>query len=189
MSLLAALTPVVEVFERNGISYLIGGSVASSTHGVPRSTNDVDVVADLVEAHVEALHAALCASFYVDRQLLLDAIRRRSCVNWIHLATGYKVDVFVCPDAAYDRLALQRGIERRLSESPSGRTFRMATPEDVVLRKLLWYRAGGEVSDRQWSDVLGLLRLRGGDLDREYLDEGAPRVGIADLLARARTQA
>lgn len=153
---------------------------------MPRSTNDVDVVADLTMAHVTPVHEALRGTVYVDREILRDAILHRSCANLIHLETGYKVDGFVCKDTPYDRAALQRSVERRLSESPSGRTYRMATPEDTVLRKLMWFRAGGEVSDRQWSDVLGLLGTRGQDLDGGYLDEWATRLGVGDLLARAR---
>lgn len=185
MSVLAALTPVVEAFEMLGIAYQVGGSVASSVHGMPRSTNDVDVVADLGIEHVETLCRALQGLFYADAELLRDAVRRRSSANFIHLATGYKVDLFVCKDTEYDRLALQRSVSRSLGEGPGGRAFELASPEDVVLRKLIWYRAGDEVSNRRWSDVLGLLRIRHTSLDRDYMDDWARRLDIDDLLRRA----
>ena len=183
MTVVAALQPVVEALERLGIAYHVGGSVASSAHGSPRATNDVDLVADLRREHVHALCAELSTAYYASAELLFDAVARRSCANLIHLASGYKVDLFVCRDGEYDRTAIGRHVDRSLL--PNSRTFRIATAEDVVLRKLEWYRDGGESSDRPWSDVLGVLRLRARDLDREYLRRWAAHLGVDGLLARA----
>ncbi len=185
MSLVAALTPVVEVLERLGVAYQVGGSVVSSAYGSPRATNDVDLAADLRLEHVEPLCSALRRTYYADADLLREAIRRRTCANLIHLASGFKVDVFVCADTDYDRVALQRVLPYPLGEDPAGRTFLLSTPEDVLLRKLLWFRADGCVSDRQWADVVGVLRLRRGTLDRAYLEGWAQRLGVDDLLMRA----
>lgn len=183
MSVVAAVQPVVEVLERLGVIYHIGGSVASSAHGSPRATNDVDVVVDLRPEHVPALCAALADAYYVSAELLRHAIAQRSCANLIHLASGYKVDLFVSRGGEYDRCALSRGVDRKLE--PGTRSLRVATAEDILLRKLEWYRAGGETSDRQWHDILGILRLRQRDLDRGYLDRWAPELGVDDLLRRA----
>lgn len=183
MSVVAALQPVVEAFERLGITYQVGGSVASSAHGSPRSTNDVDVIAELRHEHVGPLCAALGAAFCAPPELPHDAIDRGSRANVLHLDTGFKVDIFVRGEGEYDRLAMARGIGRALA--PGTRTFRRATAEDTLLRKLMWYRQGDEVSDRQWHDVLGVLRLRQRDLDHAYLLLWADRLGVDDLLARA----
>lgn len=186
MSVVRALQPVVEALERLGVPYHVGGSVASSAHGSPRATNDVDVVVDLQRQHVEPLCAALGADYYVSPELLQFAIARGSSANLVHLPTGYKVDLFVCRAEPYDRMAMTRFAERVLE--PNTREFRIATAEDVLIRKLLWYRSGGESSDRQWSDVLGVLRLREPTLDRDYLEQWSCAVGVQDLLLRARDQ-
>jgi hypothetical protein len=187
VSIVAALQPVVEVLEQLGVAYHVGGSVASSAHGSPRATNDVDVVADLRLEHVRPLCAALADRYYASPELLGDAVRRRSCGNLVHLATGYKVDLFVQRGGEFDLVSLHRHVERRLA--PEGRAFRFATAEDILLRKLEWYRDGGQQSDRQWSDVLGLLRARGGELDRAYVGRWAPTLGVAELMARAEREA
>lgn len=188
MSLIEALEPVVEALDALGIEYHIGGSVASSSHGVPRATNDVDIVVDLRREHVKPLCDALGDAYYASPALLNDAVARRSSANLIHFATGYKVDVFVLDDTPYHKMAFSRHVERHLGNAPSARRYRVSTPEDSVLQKLLWYRAGGESSDRQWSDVTGLLRARGESLDATYLDRWARDLGVDDLLREARRQ-
>jgi hypothetical protein len=187
VSVVTALQPVVEALERLGVAYHVGGSVASSAHGSPRATNDVDLVVDLRREHVAPLCALLAGAYYASPELLRDAIVRRSCANLLHLATGFKVDLFVCRGGDFDRQSLARHVDRSLSEG--SRTFRVATAEDMVLRKLEWYRDGGEVSDRQWADVLGILRLRSRELDRAYLHRWAPQLGVSELLTRAEQQA
>lgn len=186
MKLVAALQPVVEALERLGVAYHVGGSVASSTHGSPRATNDVDVVVDLLPEHVAPLCTLLRDRYYASPELLLEAVRRHSCANLLHLGSGIKIDLFVCRGGEYDRLCLSRHVALPLE--PGSRSFRIATAEDILLRKLEWYRAGGESSDRQWFDVLGILRLHGDRLDRGYLGRWSQHLGIADLLARAERE-
>lgn len=183
--LLAALTPVVEVLERLGVAYQLGGSVASSIHGAARSTLDVDLVADLSPEHVDALVASLAAEYYIDAGMIHEALRDRSSFNLIHQRTMLKVDVFVPKNRAWDREALRRGILDRLEEREGSRPFQVATPEDVVLAKLDWFHRGGRASERQWTDVLGVLRVQADALDLEYLARWAGELGVADLLDRA----
>jgi hypothetical protein len=128
VSIVAALQPVVEALEQLGVAYHIGGSVASSAHGTPRATNDVDVVVDLRLEHVPPLCAALADRYYASPELLADAVRRRSCANLVHFATGYKVDLFVQRGGEFDRVSLLRHVERTLA--PDSRAFRFATAED-----------------------------------------------------------
>ena len=181
----AALTPVVELLDRLGVRYHIGGSVASSTYGAPRATMDVDLVAALQPEHASTLARALQTTYYVDEDAVREAIARRGSFNVIHLETMIKVDVFVPATRAFDRQEMDRARPQTLDLAPGARTFSVKSPEDLILRKLEWYRAGGEVSERQWGDVQGVLKVQGPALDRAYLCEWAQQLGVADLLERA----
>lgn len=183
--LLAALTPVVEVLEGLDVVHQLGGSVASSAYGHARATMGVDLVARLDESHVRPLVAALHGAYYVDEGAVREAIDRRSSFNLIHQATMLKVDVFVPQGRPYDAEALRRRRRDRLDETPGSREFCLATPEDVVLSKLEWYELGGRVSERQWDDVLGVLRVQGDAIDEAYLRRWAAELKVADLLEHA----
>jgi len=174
---------VTRVLEELGIPYLIGGSVASSIHGFPRSTQDSDLVADLRPQHVLPLSAALSPDFYIESERVSDAIRRRASFNLIHHRTGLKIDVFVLPDGPLARQEMARCA--RISPLPGLAPIPIASPEDTVLQKLHWYRLGHGVSDRQWNDVLGVLKVQGKRLDLEYLRKWAIHTGIDDLLRQA----
>jgi hypothetical protein len=152
-----------------------------------RATMDVDLVADLRPEHVAPLVDLLGEAFYADPVMMHDAIRERGSVNLIHLQTMFKVDVFVMRHQVFDRAQLARGQLRVLSEDPECHAY-VASAEDVVLAKLEWYRRGGEVSDRQWQDVLGVLEVQGDRLDMEYMRRMASELDVADLLARALEQ-
>jgi len=181
-----ATAPVARAFERLGVAWHIGGSVVSSIHGVPRSTLDVDLVADLGPDHVKDLVVALSDAYYIDEDMVRDAVRRRATFNVIHLETMLKVDVFVLKHRAYDRVAFSRAQSRELEP---GEVFPVATPEDTILNKLEWFRLGNEISERQWKDVLGVMRVQRERLDRDYLTKWAAALGLEDLLARAYADA
>jgi hypothetical protein len=180
--LLAALAPVIAALHALGVEYCIVGSVASSAHGVARSTVDADLVADLPEARLDAFVAAIQSGYYVDRDAAHEAVRRRAMFNVIHLATMIKVDVYVLSQRAFDRSSFSRRTKKAM---PDAHAYFMDTAEDTILHKLEWYRAGGEVSDRQWSDIVGVIAVQGDALDREYLDRWAVTLGVTDLLVRA----
>lgn len=181
----AAISPVVAEFEKLGVAYYIGGSITSSLYGVPRSTLDVDIIADLAPKHVAPLVNALKTTYYIDSRMILDAIARRSCFNLIHLATSFKVDVFAVKNRDYDRKVFDRiGKPSGDAETPWSRFF-LASPEDIILAKLEWYRLGDEISERQWRDVIGVIKVNRRSLDRKYLERWAGEIGVADLLARS----
>jgi len=182
--LVTALGPVVDVLDSLGVAYFVGGSVASSAHGVPRASIDVDVVADLEPQHVVPFVARLVETYYVDEGRVRAAVEARRSFNLIHLSTMFKVDVFVSKGRPFDREALHRAQLAPLDDGPEARHFRVASAEDAILAKLEWFRAGGEVSERQWSDVVGVLRM-GAKIDREYLERWATALGLGDLMARA----
>jgi hypothetical protein len=182
--LLAALAPVLRVLARLGVRHFVGGSIASSAHGVARASVDADVVAELAAAHVEPFVAALRESYYVPEERIRDAVARKASFNLIHLDTMLKVDVFVSKDRPFDRRAFERSRSAAI-EGASGATLPVSSAEDTVLAKLEWYRRGGEVSERQWTDVLGVLQAGTGDLDLPYLRRGSAELGVDDLLTRA----
>ncbi len=176
------------ILERLGIRYLVGGSLASSIHGEPRSTNDIDVVADLRMEHVTPFVEAVERDYYVHAPAVRRAVRSAASFNVIHMDAAVKVDVFLSGNDAFDaeRLRLRERIEL---SSESGGSMYVDTAEHSILRKLEWFRRGGEVSERQWRDVVAILRIQGGRLDRARLENWAGRLGISDLLDRAGAEA
>lgn len=178
-----ALT-VAEALEQCGVRYLVGGSLASSVSGEPRSTLDVDVVVAMTEADVEPLLATLGDAFYADAVAVRRAVRARSSVNLIHQATSTKVDLFMLGDSPFDAEQMARRLSIKIAAQPD-RFLYVYTPEDILLQKLRWYRRGNEVSDRQWRDVVGIVAVQGNRLDEPYLERGAGALGVSDLLERA----
>lgn len=182
-ALRVALT-VIDVLEGLGIHYHLGGSYASSVHGLPRQTQDIDLVVDLEEGVVSALVSQLTEEFYVDESTIRRVLKSKSSFNLVHLDSGIKVDLFVLGDEDFDRQEFERHRPEVVQVDPERRVI-VKTPEDIVLRKLQWYRQGGEVSDRQWTDLLAVIRTQGDRLDLEYLERWAERLELSDLLARA----
>ena len=177
---------VARVFDTLGLRYLIGGSLASSLHGIPRSSHDADLVAEIPGRLADEIAKLLESEFYVDSEMIRDAVLRGSSFNVIHDQSGFKVDVFVL---TRDPLAQAEMDRRKLYMIDEEASAYFATAEDTVLQKLDWYRKGAEISERQWNDVLGVLKVQRGRLDDTYLDRWAQLIGVADLLARARQQA
>ncbi len=187
--LATAVGPVIAALEAEGVAHYVGGSLASSIHGTPRSTLDVDIVADLRPEHVERFAASLATAYYLDEDRIRHAVAHRRSFNLIHLDSMFKVDIFVTKGRPFDQSALTRAEPHPLGPDPAARPVRVASPEDTILAKLEWYRAGGQTSERQWSDVLGVLRTKRHALDRVYLEAQAEGLGVRDLLDRALREA
>ena len=183
--ILTAAGPVAEAFENLGIHYYIGGSVASSVYGIARSTMDVDMVSNLKPKHVRSLVTMLESSYYIDEDMILAAIRSGSSFNLIHLETMLKIDVFIVKNEPYDIEAFKRRRRDTLNEENETVEFYLASPEDIILNKLGWYRLGGGVSERQWNDVLGVLKVQRESLDKSYLRFWAMELKLKDLLEKA----
>lgn len=179
---------VTDALDALGVPYAIGGSLASAVHGVMRATMDTDLVADLRMEHAESLVKVLGDAFYADVETIRDAIRRHGSFNLIHRETMFKVDIFVAKPRAFDRAQLARRQLHLLSEDPQRHAY-VTSAEDVVLSKLEWYRMGGCISDRQWRDVLGVLKVQGNRLNDGYLRQMAATLGVNDLLERALHEA
>jgi len=185
--LVAALRPVAEAFDALGLRYFLGGSVASSAHGVARASLDADVIAELEPSHVERLAHMLRDAYYTPIDQMRTAAAERRSFNLIHLATMFKIDVFVSKGRPFDRSAADRARTHMFGDDPDCRFF-VASAEDTVLAKLEWFRLGGGTSERQWWDIVGVLRV-GTSADREYLRRWAPALGVSDLLERALADA
>jgi Nucleotidyl transferase AbiEii toxin, Type IV TA system len=171
------LLEVTRVLDELEVPYVVGGSLASSLHGIPRSTQDADLVAALRTDHIQSLIGRVEGVFYLSPERVETAVRRRTSFNMIHLKTMIKVDLFVFSETP---LAKQEMARRQILPIPGepAAQLQVASPEDTILQKLLWYRKGGGVSERQWNDIQGKA------LDLDYLKEWAKRSGIEDLLAQ-----
>lgn len=170
--------------DRLGVDWLTAGSIASSVHGEPRATQDVDLVVDLRGRHVKALWEALRRDYYLDVDEMRVAVGAAASFNAIHFASAIKVDFFVAGD---DPFEAERLANHQRVETPAG-VLRVDTAEHTLLRKLEWYRRGGETSERQWRDVQAIARIQGDRLDRERLRLWAGRLGVTDLLQRILTE-
>jgi hypothetical protein len=178
---------VTAVFEQLGIPYLIGGSLASTLYGMIRTTQDSDIVAEMRPEHLHPFVSTLQDEFYVDDEMIAEAIQRQSSFNIIHRETMFKVDVFVPRPRPYLQLQLTRA-QRQTFQLENEVSAKFSSPEDTILAKLEWYRMGGEVSERQWRDILGILKTRHGTLDLAYLKKWAQELKINDLLERALSE-
>jgi len=176
---------VAELLERIGVRYTIGGSIAASLAGEPRSTIDIDVVVALTQAHVAPMLAAFGADFYLDDAALSRAIDTKGTVNLVEHESNIKVDLFVAGGTPLDDQQLTR---RQLVEIRPGQSLFVHPAEDILLQKLRWFVKGGETSDRQWRDILGIIRTQGERLDRVYLAANAPVLEVSAPLDRALQQ-
>ena len=174
---------VARALDQCGVVYSVGGSLASGFSGEPRFTLDVDIVVALSPAQVLPLVARLGPAFYADAAAIARAVRACSSVNLIHLATNIKVDLFVVDEDGPQAMQLRRHRPRQLTDDPASVVY-FHSHEDILLQKLRWFRAGGDVSDRQWRDVLSIAKVRGASLDRAYLVQQARALGVNDLLNR-----
>lgn len=181
---IAVALSVAAILERLGIAYVIGGSLASAVYGELRATNDVDFVVRMDVAQLAPLRQALQERFYVSDAAMREAVQLGTSFNAIHLPTGVKLDMFVAGDDAFDAERLTHRLRTRVRLDPPGDLF-MDTAEHIVLRKLEWYRRGGEAPERQWRDVVGVLRAQGSRLDQVRMAYWAERLGVTELLSRA----
>lgn len=153
---------VTDIFEKIGVPYLIGGSLASTLYGMVRTTQDSDIVAEMRLAHLKPFVSALQDEFYVENDMIAEAIQHNSSFNIIHRESMFKVDVFIPRRRPFLQSQLARAqIQTFTFETEVSAKF--ASPEDTILAKLEWYRMGGEVSERQWRDVLGERLFIGGE--------------------------
>jgi hypothetical protein len=181
---IAVTVQVAKVLEAIGVRYFVGGSIASTLYGMVRTTQDSDIIADIHAEQIPLFVNQLQFDFYMDDEMMSDAILHHSSFNIIHKDSIFKVDIFVPQLHTFSKEQFTRARVESLSSDPRMTAY-VASPEDIILAKLEWYRMGGEVSERQWRDVIGVLKVQAGTLDAEYLHRMAKELNIEDLLVRA----
>jgi hypothetical protein len=178
---------VARAIESVGGAYFVGGSLASSLQGEPRATNDVDIVMEIPLGRVTEFVDVLGADFEVDGDMLRQAMRTGASCNVFYLPWLTKVDLFAVGPTPYDEIEFARRTRVVLPRTKAELFVKSA--EDTVLRKLWWFRQGGEVSERQWRDVVQVLVFSGANMDESYLARWAAELAVTDLLERARAEA
>lgn len=178
---LSALRPVVASMEDIGVPYYIGGSVASSAFGAVRATMDVDIIARFPTEVISRFVAPLREFYYLDEDAIASAISRGQSSNLIHLPTALKIDLFCVKPSPYQDLTFTRVHQLPLDPRQPEITFAFASPEDVILNKLIWFEQGARQASQQLRDVAGILRVQQ-NIDVPYLKSWAAALKISDLL-------
>ncbi len=175
---------LIPLLEEAGIPYMVAGSIASSVHGSPRSTQDVDLVIAPDHASLLRLLRSLPHdTYYFSEESALRAFARKGQFNIVDFKTGWKVDFILRKTRPFSTLEF----ERRQVEVVDGIQIFVARPEDVLISKLEWAQLGS--SDRQISDAAGILRVQGQDLDLDYVEHWVGELGLIDELSRAQAAA
>lgn len=175
---------VARTLDELGIPYVVGGSVASSALGEPRATMDIDIAVRMGPPDLPQLVAELTPDFYIPEESAAHAVASASSFNALH-SGGLKVDLFVLGQGALDTWQMER---RLRVDVGNGEYLWVTAPATMILRKLEWFRLGGEISDRQWRDVIGLIRIQHSSLELGDLRADAAILGLGDLLERALTE-
>lgn len=180
---IAALEKLTEVLDRLNIAYVIGGSMASSAYGTVRFTQDADITVEPFGPVADRLLDALKGDFYISNEAVSEALHSTSSFNIIHLQTAFKIDIFIRQENEFQRQILLRG--RKVQLKDSDKAFVFMSPEDIILLKLDWYRQSDCASERQLSDVLGVLAVQKERLDFSYLSGWAAKMGLTEILQKA----
>ncbi len=175
---------LVDVLDNLGIAYAIGGSIASSTYGTMRFTQDADIVVQPFSHVADRFHDSVKDEFYIAKEAMWQALNGHGSFNVIHFETSFKIDIFVQGLDEFEQGLLAHRRRAKLSDT-SGRDLSVVSPEDIVLLKLRWFKETGGTSERQWDDVLGVLAVQGESLDFDYLTDSARELGLEKLLDRA----
>jgi len=179
-----ALCQVLDALEALQIPYMVVGSFASTFWGRPRMTHDADLVVEITAEKIADLARLLAPHFYAPPFVIEDAVRKRGQFNVIHLDYAFKVDLWLLKESPYDVACF----ERRLLGVMFDREVWVSSPEDVILSKLLWYRAA-PVLDRQFQDAIEVYEIQEPYLEHDYLNRWASVLGLADLLERVKEEA
>jgi len=180
MEILERLT---DIFDSLKIPYAISGSMASSAYGAVRFTQDADIAVAPFETIADRFFESVKGEFYISKEAMQQALKRKRSFNIIHFATAFKIDIFILSENEF----WNRIIPRKRSIKPVNLDKEMffVSPEDMILIKLDWYRQTNCTSERQWSDVIAVLSAQSQSLDYKYMQTWAEKLGIGELLKKA----
>ncbi|MHC4441414.1 MAG: hypothetical protein ACYTF1_15305 [Planctomycetota bacterium] len=179
------ITQITASLEEEGITYAVTGSVASSIHGEPVTSIDIDIVTNMKLKQATRLADKLAPRMYADANMLRQAVVEHGMVNLYDTVTGFKIDISVLEDTKYHKVLMKRRI--RIAHPRENVSFWVVSPEDVILMKLVWRQ--NSQSQKQWDNALGVARVQGNQLDWKYLHSWAARLGITDDLNRLAGEA
>jgi hypothetical protein len=177
------INKVAQIFQKHGIDYLVGGSLASSLHGIPRATQDVDIVADLGGKDIVKIAEVLSEDFFVDIEMITKAVSRKSSFNIIEKENIFKVDIFVMGNDEISRREMNRRVPYKINDD--NESVYVCSAEDIIAHKLYWYNLGEGMSERQWNDALNVLKIQKNKLNLEYLKQVCSARGVTELLEKA----
>ncbi len=184
---LKTIRKLTDLLDQLNIVYAIGGSIASSIYGVVRFTQDADITVSPFPSVADELYEILKDGFYISKQAMYQALESRGSFNVIHFETSFKIDIFVQADDDFEKQLLARSRKIDLGDLLD-KALSFISPEDIILLKLKWYSQGGSSSERQWSDILGILAVQNKNLDFKYLKQWAVKLRLSDLLQKAMAQ-
>lgn len=171
------MSRVAEALDALSIPYFITGSCASISYGEPRLTNDIDIVADISAKDIPSLLGYFpLPEFYLSEDAIREAIATRGQFNIIHPTSGLKVDIIIRKGSEYDGLQFERCQRIPLSKN---KTANFASPEDVIVMKMEYYRMGG--SEKHLRDITGMMKISGKTIDCQYISLWAKRFGLAEI--------
>lgn len=184
---LKILADFAEILDKLQISYAIGGSIASSIYGQVRFTQDADITVEPFDDHAEKFYQDIKSDFYISKTAMYQALKDKTGFNLIHLSSAFKIDIFIRKDTNYQKQLLSRRKLIKLQDSHQN-PVSVVSPEDIILLKLQWYKQADCSSERQWNDVLGVIKIRKKEIDIEYLRKWSCILGINELLQNALKQ-
>lgn len=179
---------IADILEPLNIPYIVGGSVASSLLGETRATQDLNLAIDISASQAEQLINAMLSEFYISESAVAEAEEQKTSFNVIYLPSMEKADIFVLPLDSFSRSKMNRRQLHVCGDDSKGSIY-IYSAEDIILQKMRWYKQTRSESQKQWRDVLGVLKVQGERLDFNYLHQWAESLMLVDLLAQAFKQA
>ena len=186
--IISALEPLIKALDDTSIAYFIGGSIASSAYGLARATMDVDMVVNLKPFQIQSFAKMLKEEYYVDIEMIAQAVNNQSSFNILHLPTMLKIDFFILKEQPYSIKSFERRVLNTLDDSEDSIKVFLCSPEDIIISKLDWFRLSNETSERQWLDILGVIKVQKDNLDKKYLKHWAEQLNLLELLQKAFNQ-
>lgn len=185
---------IADILEPLDISYLVGGSVASSLLGENRNSQNLDLVINILPQQAPQLISAMSDNFYISESAVFEAILRaeslprKSCFNVIYLPAIEKAKFFVMSNDDPFSVSVMKRRQLHVASAGPERGIYIYSAEDIIIQKLCFYKQNGAVFKTQWKDVLGVVKVQGDRLNFHYLSEWGECLKVADLLAQALQQ-